>query len=228
MTPTTMTNKQTVLPMRALLRDTALRVALLAQEAIPMDIAVLRNDCRQLIAAFEAALRHHQVDADMLHDAVHAQCALLDETIFRHLPDELKPAWEVAPLQVERFQHHDAGERIFEAIAKQLHAATPNLALLDCYSTILGLGFKGRYARAGEAERLAVMAALDARIASLRPQQQPGLIVATATSTGWNWLCRLSPWALVVGCTLATVLLYCFLNHALDAQLAPLMQPPSP
>ncbi len=209
---------------RALLRDTALQVSLLAQKAAPDAIDLLRADCIKLIAAFDAALEQRQVAADVKQDAVYAQCGLLDETVLRHLPDSAKSTWDANPLQVERFQNHDAGERVFERITARMRETPPNVELLECYSTILGLGFRGRYARAGEEERTALITALDAQIATLRPMPEQSLIIDASGNSRLDWLTRLSPGAVATIATTATLLLYLLLNQSLDLQLAPLLQ----
>ncbi|WP_246541329.1 DotU family type IV/VI secretion system protein [Collimonas antrihumi] len=209
---------------RALLRDTALEVSLLAQRATPDSIEVLREDCQQLVASFEEVLGRQQVAIDVKQDALYAQCGLLDEMVLRHLPVEKKSEWDAEPLQVERFQNHDAGERIYERIAARMRETPPNLELLECYSTILGLGFKGRYARTGNDERTALMAALDAQIAKLRPMSDQRLIIDTSRTRPLDWLYRLSPWALAGFAAVATLLLYLLLGQSLDLQLSHLLQ----
>lgn len=209
---------------RALFRDTALQVALLAQNAIPDAIDVLRKDCSLLVVAFHGALELHKVAPDVIHDAVYAQCGLLDETVLRHLPDEQKSVWDANPLQVERFQNHDAGTRIYERIVARMRETPPNLGLLECYSTILGLGFKGRYARDGESIRTDLMAALDTQIAQLNPMPDQSLIIDNADRKGLIWLNHLSPWALPGVTVIAALLLYVLLGRSLDLQLSNLLQ----
>lgn len=209
---------------RALMRDTALHVALLAQRAAPDAIDVLRRDCLRLITEFEAALQYREVPVDISIDALYAQCALLDETVLRCLPDDKKPEWDAAPLQVERFQNHDAGERVYERIAVRMRDASPPIELLECYSTVLGLGFKGRYARSGEAERTTLIAELDARIAALRPPPEQGLIIEAPGAGGRDWLHRLSPWVLAGIAAAAAAALHLLLGQALDLQLSDLLQ----
>jgi len=221
MTPTTLTSAVSI---RALLRDTALEVSMLAQRAAPDSIKVLREDCLQLIAAFEEALERRKVAVDVQQDAVYAQCGLLDETVLRHLPDKTRSEWDAEPLQVEKFQNHDAGERIYERITARMRETPPNVELLECYSTILGLGFKGRYARTGDKERSALMATLDAQISKLRPMPDQRLIIDASRGSGLDWLYRLSPWALAGIAAVATFLLYLLLGQSLDLQLAHLLQ----
>ncbi|MFP3675368.1 DotU family type IV/VI secretion system protein, partial [Bacillus sp. SIMBA_031] len=60
---------------------------------------------------------------------------------------------EAQPLQVEQFGEHDAGKHVFDRLSERMREAPPNIELLECYATVLGLGFKGRYAREGELQR---------------------------------------------------------------------------
>ncbi|QRX83118.1 DotU family type IV/VI secretion system protein [Glaciimonas sp. PAMC28666] len=222
--PTSTSASKFNISIRALFRDTALQVALLAQNAVPDAIDELRKDCTLLVVAFQDALELNKIAPDVIHDAVYAQCGLLDETVLRHLPDKQKSVWDANPLQVERFQNHDAGTRIYERIVARMRETPPNLGLLECYSTILGLGFKGRYARDGESIRTDLMAALNTQIAQLSPMSDQSLIIENADRKGLIFLYRLSPWALPGVTVVAALLLYVLLGHSLDLQLSHLLQ----
>ena len=168
----------TPLPLVALLRNTALEVSLLAQGAATVAVPQFRQRCLALVQEFENALEVRHASADVRHDALYAQCGLLDETVLMHLPEEIRSQWEAHPLQVERFGKHDAGEHVFNRLSERMREAPPNVELLECYATVLGLGFKGRYAREGDSQRTAVIKALSdqlARLADSRGRQpRPG------------------------------------------------------
>ena len=72
---------------RALLRDTALEVSLLAQGPTDQSAFELRERCQQVVGDFDRALKAGQVPHDVREDAVYAQCGLLDETALRCLAD---------------------------------------------------------------------------------------------------------------------------------------------
>ncbi|MFL9926167.1 DotU family type IV/VI secretion system protein [Herbaspirillum lusitanum] len=210
---------------RALLRDTALQVSLLAQDAKPASVSELRLRCLKLVEAFDKALQERRFSPDVIGDALYAQCGLLDETVLRYLSESEKSEWDATPLQVERFNNHDAGERIYERIAFRMRELPPQLDLLECYSTILGLGFRGRYARTGEQERSAIMRSLDEMIWRLRPRAETSLIVnASGKHRPGDWLRGISPWALAASSALAALVLHLILGQALDLQLATLLQ----
>jgi type VI secretion system protein ImpK len=178
---------------------------------------------QQLMAAFSAALEQRDVLADVKEDALHAQCGLLDEAVLRALPADDKPQWEAHPLQVERFGKHDAGDRVFERLTERMREALPNAELLQCYASILGLGFMGRYAREGQAQRVTLMASLDAQLEKLRPATLPAFIANRRGRRLADWFYRLSPWAIAgLGCV-AAALVYLIWNRTLDLQIAHLI-----
>lgn len=214
------------LSISALLRDTALKIVLLAQHAEPTSVEHLTTECLKLIATFDHALEHRNVADDVRHEAVYAQCGLIDELVMRNLPENVKLGWAASPLHFALFQHRDAGERIYESLASRMGQITPNLALLECYSVILHLGFNGRYKQTDDKERIALMTRLDAQIETLlsthrRDQyininadekkhvyQGVGLLSST-----------MSPWALAGITAVATLLLYFLMGQSLDELL---------
>lgn len=213
---------------RDLLRDTALLVTTLSQDGKTESVTALRQRCQQLMSGFSAALEQRGVAADVKEDALYAQCGLLDEAVLRALPMADKPQWDAQPLQVERFGKHDAGERVFERLTERMREAVPNADLLEGYAAILGLGFMGRYAREDQAQRVALMASLDAQLEKLRPAATRTFIVDRRGRRLADWFYRLSPWAIAgLGCV-AAALVYLIWRQALDLQLAHLMPSPLP
>jgi type VI secretion system protein ImpK len=207
---------------RDLLRDTALLVTTLAAGGRTEDVIGLRERCQRLIEQFSTALRRRGYPDDVCQDALTAQCGLLDETALHHLSDKDRSQWDARPLQVERFGLHDAGERVFERLDQRMREASPHVALLECYSAILGLGFLGRYAREGETQRAALIAALSARLQALRPEAEPPLIVDRPATRFADWFYRLSPWATAALACGAAAVVWLVWAAALDMQLAQL------
>jgi len=82
------------------------------------------------------------------------------------------------------------------------------VALLECYATILGLGFLGRYANDGELRRAELAALLNERIPRAEPRRA-SLIIDSVSSTRLDWLRRLSPWT-VAGMVCVTAALIWF------------------
>jgi type VI secretion system protein ImpK len=207
---------------RDLLRDTALLVTTLASGGQAQDADALRDRCQQLIEQFAGALAQRGFPEDVRHEALVAQCGLLDEVAMRHLSGETRSGWEHTPLQVERFNLHDAGERVFDRLDARLREPSPPVALLECYSTILGLGFVGRYAREGENKRTAQIEALNVRLATLRPASGRPFLVDRGGRRLSDWFHRLSPWAFAGLACLIAAIIWSVWSAALDAQLAQL------
>jgi type VI secretion system protein ImpK len=208
--------------MRDLLRDTALFVSHLATGGTADDFDTLRKSCSQMIDQFGAALERRGYAADAREDAVTAQCALLDETALRRLPEQDHVRWAAQPLQVEKFRQHDGGDRVFDRLEFRMRERSPQIDLLECYAAMLGLGFVGRYAIEGEARRQTLIAELNALLERLRPQDEPAFIVEKASGSVGHWFRRLSPWAIVsIACAVALVTWLAW-HVALDTQLASL------
>lgn len=209
--------------MRDLLRDTALLVTTLASGGRAQDAVTLRIRCKQLVEQFSSALQHRGFPDDVRNEVLIAQCGLLDETALRHLPGESRAAWEREPLQVEQFNLHEAGERVFERIDARMREPAPPVALLECYSAILGMGFVGRYARDGEAERTALIASLNARLETLRPAPDRPFIADRVERRVSDWFYRLSPWAIAGLACIAAAIVWGVWSTILDGQLAHLV-----
>ena len=212
---------------RDLLRDTALLVTSLSEGGKAEDPATLRERCKQLMADFSTALDQRGFAADVREDAECAQCGLLDEAVLRHLSAENKPVWDAQPLQVERFGKHDAGERVFARLEQRMREASPNIALLECYSAVLGMGFMGRYAREGKAKRSALITSLNTQLAQLRPVTGRQFFADRSGRRLMDWFYRLSPWAIASLACVAAAVIWLIWAQVLDAQLAQLA-PPGP
>lgn len=205
--------------MRALLRDTAVEVSLLSQDKGEHSAFELRKRCLQIVDDFNHALDTKRFPQDVREDAVYAQCGLLDETALRCLPDDERSQWDAQPLQVERFGNHDAGDRVFERIAVRVREIPPNVALLECYAAVLGLGFLGRYAHEGELQRAELATLLNERILGAGPQRR-GFVIDTVSGTRLDWLRRLSPWTIAGVVCVTAGLIWFVLGQSLDVQLA--------
>lgn len=206
--------------MRDLLHDTALVVTSLASGGTVQDTAKFRERCRQLVVQFADALAQRGYPDDVQREALVAQCGLLDEMALRHLPTQARTAWELLPMQVDRFSIHDAGRRVIDCLEAHLQEASPDVDLLECYATILGMGFIGRYAREGEAKRAALIATLNTRLELLRPSLEEPFLTDPAGPQLFNGLYRLVPWIIFALVCLVAVAVWIAGSKALDAQLA--------
>jgi type VI secretion system protein ImpK len=205
--------------MRALLRDTALEISLLARGADTRSAFQLRERCLQVVNDFDRALQAKGVPQDVREDAVYAQCGLLDEKALTYLPDDERSEWDAKPLQVERFGNHDAGERIYERISFRVRESPAQVGLLECHAAILGLGFLGRYARDDEPQRAELATLLNERILAARPRRR-SFVVDTTGGSRLDWVRRLSPRASACVVCVAAALIWCLLGQSLDAQLS--------
>jgi type VI secretion system protein ImpK len=208
---------------RDLLRDTALLVTTLASGGQTQDAIALRGRCKQLVEQFASALERRGFPDDVRSEALVAQCGLLDEAALRHLPIDSRSGWEQKPLQVEQFNLHEAGERVFERLDARMREPSPPVALLECYSAILGMGFVGRYAREGEAKRTALIASLNAKLETLRSTSDHPFIADRAGRRLSDWFYRLSPWAIAGLAFVAAAIVWGVWSTALDVQLAHLV-----
>ena len=205
---------------RDLLRDTALLVTSLSEGGTVPDANAFRERCRQIITTFSDALTRRGYPADVRREAMVAQCGLLDETALGHLPADSRSSWELNPLQVERFQIHDAGEQVIACIEARLRETPANVDLLECHAAILGIGFKGRYARDGEPQRAALLSALNARLDKLRPAAGQAFVTDQAGRRLSDWFYRLSPWAVAGLVCLVAAIVWSAGRVALDTRIA--------
>jgi len=192
--------------LRKLLRNTGLLATSLGDNGTVPDAATFRQHCRDAIQTFSEALAQHGYPEDIKREISLAQCGLLDEAALRHLSADSRGAWELKPLQVERFKVHDAGEFVIDRIEARLLEAPPNADLLEGYAAILGMGFMGRYARDSESRRVELIGALGTRLNKLRPREEPSFVSDRAGRQLSDWVHRLSPWALAgVVCVVAAI-----------------------
>ncbi|MCP3708655.1 DotU family type IV/VI secretion system protein [Paraburkholderia sp. CNPSo 3274] len=211
------------LPLCALLRNTALETSQLAQGATTDDVEDLRVQCRKLTDDFASAMEARKVPVDVARDALYMQCGLLDETVLAHLPAESRPLWEATPLQVERYGEHDAGEQVYSQLAARMREAPPDVELLECYATVLGLGFQGKYAREGAAQRAAIIRALNEHLGKLTPGEESGLVVDATRTHRFDWFYRLSPWAIAGLVCAGAAIVFVLIGQGLDLQVSHLL-----
>lgn len=211
--------------MRDLLHDTALLVTSLSCGGTVHDARQFSERCALLVEQLADVLARRGEPENVRREVLIAQCGLLDEVALRYLPTEARAAWERQPLQVQRFSIYDAGRRVIDSIETQLHAASPDVGLLEFYAAILGLGFIGRYAREGETKRAALIAALDTKLQTLRSSTDETFLTR-ATGAGLSGgIRRLAPWIIVLLAGVIAVVLWIGGNRRLDTQFAQLGQP---
>ena len=206
--------------MRDLLHDTALVVTTLASGGIVQNATRFRERCNQLVDQFEDALTRRGYPEDVKREALIAQCGLFDEMSLRHLPTDARNAWELQPIQVERFSIYDAGSRIIDCIEARVHEASPDVDLIECYAAILGMGFVGRHARGGEEKHAALIAALNARLDTFRACAEEPFVTDPAGSRRSSGMYRMVPWILVALACVAAVAVWITGSLDLETQFS--------
>jgi len=200
-------------------RDTAFSVASLADNATSLSFVSFRAKCVAQVDALGRELRAAGHLPDVVRDATYAQCALLDETALAQLKGPERDAWEREPLQVEAFKSNDAGYELIDRIQQRLAEPRPKLALLHLFNSVLGLGFKGKFALSGADARLELMRALDQRIGESAGVDTSGTVVLTQNSTS-RWSANVSPLCWVIGAVVVAGLVYLALGQWLTASIA--------
>ncbi|MDF3832244.1 DotU/TssL family secretion system protein [Cupriavidus basilensis] len=211
-----MTTATMILP--PALRNTALTVTGLADQARPVTFGPFRARCLAHVARLREELRAAGHPPEVAEDAVYAQCALLDEVALRRLEGSDRQTWEHEPLQVREFQSHDAGQALIARIERRLAEPQPVLPLLAVFHAVLALGFQGRFALEGASDRAALMGAIDDRLkrAGLADATGP-VIVTSGKARGWDGL---TPLAWVALTCLGAGLVYLALDRWLAASIA--------
>jgi type VI secretion system protein ImpK len=199
------------------LRDTALTVTGLANNATPASFSVFRQQCKEQIDQLRAELLSAGHSADVIEDAAYAQCALLDEAALSSLKGGDRDAWEHEPLQVSEFQSHDAGDELIARIERRLAQPQPVLLLLAIFNAVLNLGFRGKFALDGRDARAALMRALDERLESDRDTSGP---VVFRSGRPRRWFRGLSPLSWVVIALVVTSVVYFALDRWLTTSIA--------
>ncbi|MGO4809672.1 DotU family type IV/VI secretion system protein [Cupriavidus sp. 2MCAB6] len=215
-----MTNSISILPLA--LRDTALTVTALADDDQPTGFEAFRAKCDEQVSRLREEFLAAGQPADVVEDAIYAQCALLDEVALGRLPEKDRDAWEREPLQVQEFQSHDAGEALIARIERRLGEARPVLPLLAVFHAVLGLGFQGRFALEGAGARVALMHAIDERLDRAGWLKSDGPVLVT-DGNARRWRGHLTPLAWVVSACAGTGLVYLALDRWLATAIARLV-----
>jgi type VI secretion system protein ImpK len=157
------------------------RLALTLQEAITAivrvrsdrrdvpDPAGFRQQFKQVLATAHDEARKSGYPSEDVRLAVYAVVVLLDESVLQSRQVAFRD-WARQPLQEELFGGHIGGEVFYERLRELLgrEDAEAVADVLEVYLLCLLLGFRGRYAGAGEGERQQWMSAAAQRLARWR------------------------------------------------------------
>lgn len=153
----------------ALLQDSYLLVVRLREGSQVCDAGELWTLCCAQVDATRHALEAANSSQRSLDHILHAQCALLDETVLACAGEDVRARWSAEPLQTRYFGRHHAGESLYEDIREVLAEGAPDIKVLTVFQRVLMLGFKGRYATEDAPQRQQLWQSLSERVAPLLP-----------------------------------------------------------
>jgi type VI secretion system protein ImpK len=120
-------------------------VSLVRARVLPRDYTTFRGKVAEFLTRFEQQASYFGKPPGAVAEVKYAFCALFDETVLSMGGDELAERWSGAPLQLQHFGEHLAGEGFFQHLDRLRTDPQQNLEILDVYYTCLLLGFKGKY-----------------------------------------------------------------------------------
>lgn len=205
----------------ALLQDTYLLVVELRQGASVQNSRELEQLCSGQVEQVRQQLKLAGLDQRSIDHISHAQCALLDESVLTFASDDARASWAREPLQARFFNHHQAGEFLYEDIREVLRGESPDRHVLTVFQRVLMLGFRGRYRDLGDPEREQLLVALCSRVTPLKLSH--GLVTQAAGErvAGLSWLH--SPLVHVLAMSLLLAATGWGLDHLLSDAIASLM-----
>jgi type VI secretion system protein ImpK len=119
--------------------------SLVRAKVLPRDYAAFHGKVTEFLVRFERQASYYGKPPGAVAEAKYAFCALFDETVLSMGGDELAERWSGAPLQLQHFGEHLAGEGFFQHLDRLRTDPQQNIEILDVYYNCLLLGFKGRY-----------------------------------------------------------------------------------
>ncbi|PXW24933.1 type VI secretion system protein ImpK [Paraburkholderia caballeronis] len=128
-------------PLRALLRDTVLHVALLAGGAQMPALHFWRARCITLVEDLMQAMRDTGYRDAEIDEASLAQCVLLDDVTLRALPPTRRNEWTRELLLTRFHPSRDGVAAVTERIGRVLRNPEPSRDWLELYRIVLEPGF---------------------------------------------------------------------------------------
>lgn len=135
---------QSAVSLNELLEDGTTLVTLLRGGIAPKDVDAFSGRVGSFLANFERQAQAYGKIPVLVSEAKYAFCALIDETVLS-TGDALAERWSGAPLQLQHFGEHLAGEGFFHHLDRLRLDPVTNLEVLEVYYTCLLLGFKGKF-----------------------------------------------------------------------------------
>ena len=123
------------------------------ERARSAEFGCVHRGALKLFDEFETRAKAERVDADDIAAVKYALAAFVDEIVLRtDWPG--RNQWADDPLQLHYFGTYLAGEGFFEKLDALRAQAAARSGALSIYHQCLQLGFRGKYGRAGEEDRL--------------------------------------------------------------------------
>ena len=127
-----------------LLEDGTTLVTLLRGGIEPKDIDAFAGRVGSFLANFERQAHAYGKLPGLVSEAKYAFCALFDEAVLS-TGGELAERWSGAPLQLQHFGEHLAGEGFFSHLDRLRLDPVQTLEVMEVFYTCLLLGFKGKF-----------------------------------------------------------------------------------
>ncbi|MGH7496402.1 MAG: type IVB secretion system protein IcmH/DotU [bacterium] len=108
------------------------------------DPMVLRQRINDLLRRFAGRAKGASFEREPIEAAVFAFVAFVDETVFNSEWSG-KNAWLEFPLQMEHYNHFNAGQEFFTRLDEFRQRANLHAEILEVYYMCMVLGFRGKY-----------------------------------------------------------------------------------
>ncbi len=135
---------QPVVTLLELLEEGTTLVTLLRGGIAPKDGDAFAGRVGSFLANFERQAHACGKLPILVSEAKYAFCALFDEAVLS-AGGELAERWSGAPLQLQHFGEHLAGEGFFHRLDRLRLDPVQNLEAMEVYYTCLLLGFRGKF-----------------------------------------------------------------------------------
>ncbi|MEM5296708.1 DotU family type IV/VI secretion system protein [Burkholderia sp. JPY481] len=127
----------------ALMRATALHAALLSDGAQMPAIPFWRARCSTLVETLQQEMQDRNFPPTDIQEVSLAQCVLLDELTLHALPSNQHEEWLHDSLEMRFHRVRDGAALVWDRIEAVVDGGGRDLAGLEFYSMLLGLGFDG-------------------------------------------------------------------------------------
>ena len=147
------------------------------------EVHLLQQQVHARFEIFEHACQSQNLSIEDTQSVKYALTTFIDESALTSQKSDVRHTWQSAPLQLEYFGEHTAGEGFFNKLILLKQQA--NADVLEVYFLCLQLGFKGIYG-IGQLEKLtSISLDLRAQLDSLRKEIKPTLSIDPIPEEGF-------------------------------------------